>query len=311
MSGKIVVLGSFVVDLCSAANSFPIPGQTVLGTSFKAGPGGKGSNQAVAAHRAGADLMLITKIGNDSFGKIATDFYQQESMSLKGILTDPVQSTGAALIMVDSTTGQNMITVVPGACAHFTAEDMEICKPYIKAAEFLLLQFEINMDANEKAIRTAADNNTRIILNPAPAASISDQLLSLIDTVTPNETEAWALTGVQIRKQEDMIRAAEQLHRRGVKNVVITLGDNGVFVSDGSRNEYYCQIPVRAVDTTGAGDSFNGCFVKALADGMDIFEAAKYGNCGGALSVTKPGTAPAMPYKEEIDQLYKRVYPNT
>lgn len=311
MSGKIIVLGSFVVDLCSVGKSFPMPGQTVMGTSFKAGPGGKGSNQAVAAHRAGADILLITKIGNDSFGKIATDFYQQEKMCLDGILMDEQCSTGAALIMVDSTTGQNMITVVPGACAHFTAEDMEKCRPYIASADYLLLQFEINMDANEKAIQIASESNTKIVLNPAPAAYISDTLLSRIDTVTPNETEAWALTGVQIRKQEDMVHAAEVLHRRGVKNVVITLGDNGVFVSDGTRQEYYFQIPVRAVDTTGAGDSFNGCFVKALADGMDLFEAVKYGNCAGALSVTKPGTAPAMPYQDEIDQLYKRVYPNT
>jgi len=308
MSGKVVVFGSFVADLTGRGKRFPLPGETVLGSSFKSGPGGKGSNQAVAAHRAGADVEFITKLGEDTFGSMARDFYAAEGMSTDKLLTDKEVATGGALIMVNEETSQNEIMVILGSCDNITAQDIESRRDTIESADLLLLQMEINPDALEYIIRLAHEKNVCIILNPAPAQPLSDELLAMLDTVTPNETEAFTLTGVKVETVEDARQAAAVFMSKGVRNVVITLGDKGVYVTDGKREERYERIPVQAVDTTGAGDAFNGGFVKKLADGKDIFEAARYGNCTGALSVTKRGTAPAMPYAEQIEELYKATY---
>ncbi len=308
MAGKIVVFGSFVADLTGRCDRFPEAGETVMGTSFRSGPGGKGSNQAVAAHRAGADVTLVTKLGKDAFGQMATAFYQAEDMDTRWLLTDDENATGAALIMVCEATGQNEILVVPGACSHITREDISSREALIASADLLLLQMEINPDALEEIIRMAHGHGVRLVLNPAPAQPIDDALLAMIDTVTPNETEACALTGVRVTDRASARVAAEVFLRKGVRNVVITLGSHGVYVTDGTREELYPRLEVQAVDTTGAGDAFNGGFVKALADGKDIFEAARWGNCTGALSVTRRGTAPAMPRREKIEALYRAAY---
>ena len=308
MAKKVVVFGSFVADMTGRGPKFPVAGETVLGSAFKVGPGGKGSNQAVAAHRAGADVCFITKLGADTFGQMARSFYEAEGMDTRYLLIDPEASTGGALIMVNEQTAQNEIMVILGACNQFSDADLESRREKIESADILLLQMETNPDALEKVIRMAYEKGVRMVLNPAPARPIADELLGMIDTVTPNETEAFTLTGVKVENKEDAHRAAQVFLSKGVKNVVITLGEHGVYVTDGAREELYERITVMAVDTTGAGDAFNGGFVMALSMGKDLFEAARFGNCTGALSVTKIGTAPAMPTREEIEALYQKQY---
>ena len=308
MGKKVVVFGSFVVDLTSFSGALPLPGQTILGRAFKMGAGGKGSNQAVAAHRAGADVTLITKIGKDVFGRVALDFYQMEGMDTRYILEDESRETGIALIMVDEVSAQNEIVVVSGACGHLTPEDVERVRPVIEGADVLLLQLEVNFDALERVIDIARAAGTTIVLNPAPAAELPDEVLRKIDIVTPNETEAQALTGVKIETEADALRAARVFHEKGIGRVVITLGSMGAFATDGERHELVPRIQVNAIDTTGAGDAFSGGFAMALAEGKDLFSALRYGNVAGALAVTKVGTAPAMPTRAEIDDLFGATY---
>ena len=308
MGKPIVVFGSFVVDLTSRSAGLPVPGQTILGNWFKYGPGGKGSNQAVAAHRAGADVTLVTKLGRDVFADVALDFYRAEGMCTDYILRDDERSTGVALILVDENTAQNEIVVVSGACQNITPEDVERCRGLIEGASILLLQHEINADAQRAAIEIAHAAGAYIVLNPAPAMPVPDDLLAKIDVVTPNETEAQALTGVTVTCEAEARRVAQVFLDKGVRNVVITMGELGVYVTDGTRGELLPRLEVNAIDTTGAGDAYNGGFVMALSEGRDLFEAARYGNATGALSVTRLGTAPAMPSREEIDAMVKEHY---
>ncbi len=308
MGKPIVVFGSFVVDLTACLRGLPLPGQTLMGNSFKMGAGGKGSNQAVAAHRAGANVTLVTKIGCDVFADVALNFYEKEEMNTEYILKDSNRETGIALITVDEVSAQNEIVVVPGACNNITSADIEKCRDLITGASILLLQHEINDDAQRKVIEIAHESNVRIVLNPAPAKVIPQDLISKIDIITPNETEAEALTGVKVMTVEDAKNAADVFLRNGVKNVIITMGALGAFATDGVKSELLSRINVEAVDTTGAGDAFNGGFVTALSEGKDLFEALRFGNATGALSVTRFGTAPSMPYRDEIDELIMNNY---
>ena len=306
---KVVVFGSFAVDLTSRSRGLPLPGQTLLGTSFQLGPGGKGSNQAVAAHRAGADVTLVTKVGRDVFGKVATDFYESEGMDTSYILLDDERTTGTALIMVDEETAQNKIVVTSGACGNITPGDVERCRALLEGAGLLLMQHEINMDAQYAAMDIAHRAGVKIVLNPAPAMPIPDEALAKVDIITPNETEARALTGVEIKTEADARCAARAFFQKGVKQVVITLGGMGAFASDGERSLLLPRLTVNAVDTTGAGDAFNGGFVTALSEGRGLFDALRMGNVTGALSVTKAGAAPSMPSRAQIDALYRTSYP--
>lgn len=304
----IVVFGSFVVDLTSRSAGLPLPGQTLKGSTFRYGAGGKGSNQAVAAHRAGATVTLVTKVGRDFFGKVALDFYRNEGMDTRYILEDAERETGVALIMVDEVSAQNAIVVVSGACANFTAEDVTACSPLIEQSSILLLQQEINPDALYRVIDIAHAAGVRIVLNPAPAAPIPDEVLRKVDILTPNETEAQALTGVAIHNQADARKAAGILLSKGVRAVVITMGSLGAFVMDSAGGHMIDSLKVEVLDTTGAGDAFNGGFVTALGEGMGLMDAARFGNVTGALSVTRPGTAPSMPARGEIDALFLKTY---
>ena len=299
--GKVVVFGSFVVDLTSWGKHLAVPGETVKGSTFKMGPGGKGSNQGVAASRAGADVTLVTKVGNDVFGKVALDFYKKENMSTQYVFIDEKKETGTALIMVDEESGQNQILVVSGACDNITDQEIMKAEQLIDEADILLLQLEINMDAIAKVINMAHAKGKQIVLNTAPAQKLPDSLLKKLDIVTPNEIEAGILTDMKVETEDDAQKAAQILLNKGVKSVVITMGKNGVFVMTLDRKEFIPSMKVKAIDTTGAGDAFNGGFVTALSEGKDIFEAARFGNIVGALSVTKVGTAPAMPYRKDID----------
>lgn len=305
MGKKIIVVGSFVVDLMGRASHLAKPGETVKGNLFKMGPGGKGANQAVAAKRSGANVEIITKVGKDEFGTMAINNFNKEGFNTELVLVDEELSTGAALILVDENTSENMISVHSGACDNITEKDLNKVKHEILDSEIVLLQLEINKDAIEKTIKWAKEENKFIILNPAPVQEIEEWVYKSVDIITPNEVEASILTGVTINNIDDARKAAEVFISRGVKNVVITLGAKGVYIKNNEIDDYIEAFRVNAVDTTGAGDAFNGGFVAALAEGKNIVEAAKFGSAVAALSVTKMGTAPAMPYREEVDEFLK------
>jgi len=308
MKRKIVVYGSYVQEFNTRQPGLPVPGQTILGTHFCLGYGGKGANQAVAARRAGADVCFITKVGDDIFGRGCLDFYRAEGIDTSFFLVDPKKPTGVALVMVDEISGQNQIVVVSGATGHFLPEDVERCRPLLESCEYLLLQQEVNVDMQEKVVEIAHAAGAKIILNPAPAQPVAPSVLERLDVITPNETETMALTGIEVVDEESAAKAAQKFLDSGVKAVVITMGAMGAFATDGVRRELLPRIQVKAVDTTGAGDAFNGCFVTALSEGKDLFEALRFANVGGALSVTKTGAAVAAARREEIDALYKKVY---
>ncbi|MBN1623179.1 MAG: ribokinase [Clostridia bacterium] len=302
---KLTVFGSFFEDLCGKGPYLPKPGETLIGTEFTYGPGGKGSNQAVAAHRAGADVMMITKIGKDPYGKLVLDFYDNEGIDRSHVFIDENKATGIALILVDENTGENLILVAPGACHNIKTEDVQSIQDMIKNSDMLMVQMEVNMDATFLAMEIANESGVPIIMNPAPAQKIDDKYYRMIDYITPNEIEAEILTGIKTDSEENIKAAAENLFKKGVRNVIITLGKQGVYIKNSIMNGKVPAYNVKTVDTTGAGDAFNGCFAAGLLEGMTIDEAADFANAGAALSVTKPGTAPSMPYRKEIDKFLK------
>ncbi|HEY5527806.1 MAG TPA: ribokinase [Candidatus Anoxymicrobiaceae bacterium] len=300
---RVTVMGSFVVDLMARAPHLPQTGETVKGDGFLIGPGGKGSNQGVAAHMAGAEVDMITKIGRDNFGQIALESFQSAGMNTRYVLQDGELATGAALIMVDENTGDNKILVALGACSCLTKTDIENARDVIEANPVFLTQLETNMEAVDTALRIAAAKGVSIILNPAPACEVPDELLALVDILTPNETEASILSGVTVVTPEDAEKAARVLMGKGTKSVVITMGSQGVFAITGTDARFIPSVEVAAVDATGAGDAFSGALATAIAEGRGFFEAVEFANVAAALSVTKIGTAPAMPSRDEIDRL--------
>lgn len=300
---KVVVFGSFVTDLTTCCPKFPQEGETVKGDFFKTGPGGKGSNQAVAAHRTGADVTLITKLGIDTFGEQAEAFYQKEKMCMEGILKDKEISTGAALIMVNSETMQNEIVVIPGACGNITEEDLIRVLPIINPGDVVLTQLETNYDATLKVLQYSKAKGCTTILNPAPAVPLDDEILSCVDIITPNETEASVLTGKSASNElEDIRGMAKVLKAKGISHVIITRGSEGSYLLDD--DEYICPSMQLGdvVDTTGAGDAYNGALAAGLSFGYDVREAMVFATVVSGLAVTKFGTAPAMPFAEEINK---------
>jgi ribokinase len=275
----------------------------VKGGFFKVGPGGKGSNQGVAAKRMGADITMATKIGRDEFGDLAMKSFQKEEMDTGLVFVDEEASTGAALIMVDENSSQNKILVTLGACETLNQSDIEKIESAIDNADIYLTQLETNVDAVEKTIEYAASKEKTIVLNPAPVQAISDEIYRCIDIFTPNEVEAGILAGMEVNDFDDARKAAKVFQAKGVKNVVITMGKLGAYLKTADEEAVIESYTVDAVDTTGAGDAFNGGLVAGLGEGMGLLEATKYANAVAALSVTKVGTAPAMPYKEDVLKL--------
>ena len=306
MKDKVTVFGSFVVDLMSRAPHLPVPGETVRGSLFREGPGGKGFNQGVAAHKAGADVAMATKLGRDSMANVALEAMDALGMPRNYLFFSDHDATGTALILVDENSSQNMIIIVPGACATFSAEDIAAVKRRIRESAYLLLQLEVNQDANEQVAAYAKDNGVRVIINTAPYQPVSDEFLRGAYLVTPNEVEAEALTGVRVSDLASADQAARVFLDKGVQNVLITLGAQGVYVNADGRSQILPAFKVQAVDTTGAGDAFNGGLVAALAEGKSLLDAARFANAVGALSVQKLGTTPSMPTRGEIDAFLAR-----
>ncbi len=301
MKQKVTVFGSFVVDLMSRAPHLPMPGETVKGTLFQQGAGGKGFNQGIAAHKAGANIVMVTKLGRDPMANVALRIMDEIGLSKDHLFYSDDVSTGTALIMVDENTSQNKIVIVPGACSTISEADIEAVSEEIKSSAYLLLQLEINQDANERVAALAKENGVRVILNTAPYQPIDDAFVRGCYLVTPNEVEAQEMTGIAVTDQESADQAAQILFSKGVENVLITLGSRGVYINSNGRSEIIPAYRVDAVDTTGAGDAFNGGLLTALAEGKDLWEAANFANALAALSVQRLGAAGSMPSREEID----------
>ena len=302
--GKVMVFGSCAVDLAVRSSRLPVPGETIRGSSFQMGPGGKGLNQGVAAHKAGADVTLVTKLGKDGFGQMLTRFLEEQGMETGGLIRSGEVSTGAAMILVDEGSGQNEIIIVPDACDRILPEETAELEELVSACEYGLLQLEVNQDANERVVKLAEKYGCRMILNPAPAPpeQLCDAFYSGVYMVTPNEVEAEEITGVQVRDLRSAQRAAAYFHEKGVQAVVITLGRRGAFVSAEGKAEIIPAFSVEAADTTGAGDAFNGGLLAALSEGKSIWEAARFASALAALSVQKQGAAASMPRREEIEE---------
>lgn len=305
MKDQVTVFGSFVVDMMARTPRLPVPGETVKGTFFKQGPGGKGFNQGIAAHKAGGNVIMITKLGRDSLAQVATDAMDEAGLSKDSLFYSGDTATGVALIMVHETTSQNKIVIVPGACGTVTEQDIAQVKDKICSSAYILLQLEVNQDANEKVAKLAKDHGVKVIVNTAPYQPMSDEFLLGTYLVTPNETEAEAMTGIAVTDLHSADRAAEAIMEKGVENVLITLGERGVYINSGGKSEIIKAHKVKAIDTTGAGDAFNGGLLTGLAEGRSLMEAARFANALAAISVQRIGTTPSMPVREEIDEFIK------
>lgn len=303
---KVVVMGSFVVDLMMRAPRLPVPGETVKGSGFYMGAGGKGSNQGVAASLSGSDVIMVTKLGRDDFSHIALNSFKGFGMDTAHILFDDIEPTGAALIMVDEGTSINKITVYLGACNHITDSDVTAIRGEIESADVFLTQLETNQSAVVKAIGIARAAGVPVILNPAPAEKFDESLYSMVDYFTPNETEAAFFSGIPINTLEDAEKNGRFFLDKGVKNCVFTLGSRGAYLYNNDvKGELFPPFEVKAIDTTGAGDAFNGGFATAIAEGLPIREAIRFASATASLSVTKLGTAKSMPNREEILDIVK------
>jgi ribokinase len=301
----VTVMGSFVADLAFRTGRIPAWGETLMGQSFMLGPGGKGSNQAVAAARAGGRVSFISKLGQDAFGDMARNLYKTEAIDTRFLFTT-ASATGAATIIIDAEKGENAIIVVPGACFELTEAEVDQARELIAASSVFVAQLELSLTVVEHGLALAHALGVPTILNPAPAAPLPESIYQTIDYITPNETEAAALTGIPVATIADAERAADAFLARGVPNAIITLGAQGAFVKNARLKAHVPAVNAgTVVETTGAGDAFNGGFAVALSEGMDLVEAARFGCAAAGISITRPGTAPSMPTRAEIDALRK------
>jgi ribokinase len=280
----------------------PVKGETIIGGPFLTGPGGKGANQAVAAARLGADVTMVVKLGTDSFGDQAEANLVKEGIRSDFVLRTDETHTGAALIFVDAE-GENMIVVAAGANELLTPEDVDQARQAVVEADVLLVELEVPMETVERAIHLAHEAGVKVLLNPAPGQPLSAEMLSMVDVLTPNETEAQIITDVPVRSPQEAEAAARQLLAQGVGTAVITLGAKGALIVTPTETEHVPGQQVEVVDTTGAGDAFNGALAVALAEGKELVEAVAFSNAAAALQVTRFGTAPAMPYRDEVEAL--------
>ena len=301
---RLSILGIFVADL-AFFGKIPTKGETVLGDDFVVGPGGKGSNQAVAAGKAGADVSFISKIGNDNYGQMAKKIYSETNVKTENLFVTEDKSTGVAAILLNKETGDNAISVVPGAAGALTIEDINTAEEEIKNASFFLTQLETPLETTIHALKVAKRNNVTTILNPAPAATLPKDLFPLIDYFTPNESEASFYANKEIKNQDDAKNSSKDLLDLGIKNVVITLGENGVYFENKDISHFVPALSLgdKVVDTSGAGDAFNGAFAAALCEDKDIKDAIVFANTFAGISTTRIGTANSMPSREEIDKL--------
>ncbi len=304
-SGQLVVLGSINADHILNLDRFPAPGETLTGRRYKIAFGGKGANQAVAAGRSGADIAFIACVGDDDTGERIRQQLADDRIDTAPVSVIPGEATGVALIFVNAS-GENFIGIHAGANSRLTPDLVEANSESIARAEVLLMQLETPIESVLCAARIARMHNTRIVLNPAPACALRDEMLSLIDIITPNETEAGVLTGINVSDDESAARAAQILHEKGISTVLITLGRRGVWLSERGQGLRIPGFTVDAVDTIAAGDTFNGALVTALLEGKEMPDAIRFAHAAAAIAVTREGAQPSVPWREEIEAFLKR-----
>ncbi|HEB29503.1 MAG TPA: ribokinase [Spirochaetes bacterium] len=299
----IVVIASFMMDLTTKLKKIPVRGETVFGEEFKIGPGGKGSNQAVCAKRLGLNITVVAKLGNDVFGREALNNFKKEGFETDFIFIDHEHPTGVAPIFVEKS-GENMIAIVPGANSFLNTGEIDRSIDKIRSAKVLLTNLEVPVETSYYALKIANKNGVTTILNPAPApsATLDDDIFKYIDIITPNETEALGILQMQ-GAELSTEKIAEKLLSKGVKNVVLTLGKKGAFFMSGNEQGYIEAFKVETVDTTGAGDAFNGALAAAICEEKPLKNSIFFANKVAAISTTRFGTAPAMPYRIEVEKM--------
>ena len=298
---RITVVGSFSMDLTVTMDEFPKEGQTIIGKKMLKNPGGKGANQCIACARLGGDTEMIGMLGEDENGKIIKELFESEGVNVSHVLSTDKEPTTIALIEINGS-GQNKIVVVPAANFCYSVEDLRQVREVIEKTEMVVAQLEMRMDVVEELARICAEAGVPMILNPAPAAALSDELLANVTYLTPNETELSVITGHPVSSLDEIKEAAQMLLDRGVKHVVATLGDKGALLADASGMKVIEGYKVEAVDTVAAGDSFNGALAKGLVDGLTLEEAIRLANAVGALTVTGHGAVPSLPTRAEVEE---------
>ena len=300
-AGNLVVLGSINADHILNLETFPTPGETVTGNQYQVAFGGKGANQAVAAGRSGANIAFIACTGDDDTGERVRKQLASDNIDIAPVSVVAGESTGVALIFVNAE-GENVIGIHAGANAALTTERVEAQRGIIAGAEALLMQLESPVESVLAAAKIAHENHTSVVLNPAPARVLSDELLALVDIITPNETEAEKLTGIRVENDDDAALAALALHEKGIGTVIITLGSRGVWASVNGEGRRVPGFKVKAIDTIAAGDTFNGALVTALLEGKAMDDAIRFAHTAAAIAVTRKGAQPSVPWRKEIDE---------
>ena len=298
---QILVAGSSNTDMVIKTGHLPRPGETVLGGTFLMNPGGKGANQAVSAARLDGQVSFICKTGNDIFGEKSRQLFEEEGIDTTYVFSDSEHPSGVALITVDAN-AENCIVVASGANAHLTPADISTAHEAIEKAGIILMQLEIPMDTVKYVADIARKLDKKLILNPAPAQPLERELLQSLDLITPNETEAEMISGIKITDTDSLLACARAIHEMGVQSVIITLGAKGAFIYNHHFQELVPSYEVDAVDTTAAGDVFNGALAVAISEGHDLFEAVRFANRAAAISVTRIGAQASAPYRNEIYQ---------
>ena len=302
MSNSITVLGIFVADLCFIGKKIPSIGQTQIGNDFQIGPGGKGSNQAITAAKLNGDVNFISRLGDDEYGRMALEIYKSNNVKTDSIIKDKNEQTGVAGIFIDQK-GNNSINVIPGVANKISKKDIDNNLDTIKNSKIFLTQLEIPIDVTMYALEKAKNNDCTTILNPAPAHIIDKEYFKLIDYFTPNEKEAEFYLNKKIESEEEIKKAAKDLLNLGIKNVIITLGEKGAFFKNNDE-EYFVKpytLIDEVVDTTGAGDVFNGALAFAIANDKPIKEAIIFANKVAAISTTKLGAANSIPTIDQVN----------
>lgn len=301
----IVVIGSLNMDMVVRTNRSPDAGETLIGQDFALSPGGKGANQAVAAARLGAEVSMIGRVGKDTFGSEMLEIIRNEGIHIEHISVSEHQATGVASIVIEED-GENRIIVVPGANIELTVEDIQALEAVISQAKIIVLQLEMDLAMSEQAIAIAHRKGIPVILNPAPARVLKDEMLAQVSYLTPNETEAGILSGMTVDSAETAEQAARILLQKGVQNVIVTLGSKGALIVNAEGAKAVPGFPVKAVDTVAAGDSFNGALAQQLVLGKTLEEAVSFANAVGALAVGKEGAIPSLPQLSEVEQFLNR-----
>jgi ribokinase len=304
--GHILVVGSSNTDMIIRMDRLPGPGETLLGGEYTTAAGGKGANQAVGAARAGGRVIFVGRVGTDGLGRSALANLRRDGVDVKHVVRDREAPSGVALIFV-ARGGENSIAVASGANDRLSPADVERAGAAFRRTSVLLVQLETPLNTVARAVELASDAGVRVILNPAPARALPDRILRKVSILTPNEHEAEILTGIKVGDKAGAARAAGALIARGVKTVIITLGANGAFVAEGRERRLIRGFKVRAVDSTAAGDIFNGALAVALAEGRELMDAVRFAQAAAAISVTRAGAQPSAPLRAEIDRLLRTI----